>query len=255
MSLTDSHGSDHTVQGAELRLSGVRKTYHAGGVAIAAMDSIDLCVSRGSMTAVTGASGSGKSTLLHLVGAIDTADAGSIIVNGQEITTLRRGGLARYRRSVGFVFQRYHLLPTLTALGNVMAPLMAYRTSFQKAARARELLAAVGLADRARSLPSQLSGGQQQRIAIARALVARPALLLADEPTGNLDSIAGGGILDLLAELRAAYGMTMLIATHERHVADRCDHVIELRDGQIVRSYEPAAGPAYRPDSAGVLRS
>jgi len=171
-----------------------------------------------------------------------TPDEGSIRVDGVEVTALSGRELIRYRRRIGFVFQRYHLLPTLTALANVMAPLIPYRTAFKKSARARELLDAVGLADREQSLPGQLSGGQQQRVAIARALVTEPALLLADEPTGNLDSVTGHGILQLLLDLRAAHGMTMLLATHEKHVADRCDQLVEIRDGRIVECRDAQPG-------------
>jgi putative ABC transport system ATP-binding protein len=186
------------------------------------------------MTAITGPSGSGKSTLLHLVGAIEKADSGSIEVDDVELTGLRRSGLSAYRRSIGFVFQRHHLLPTLTALDNAVAPVLPYRVDFDRTARATELLAAVGMAGRDGALPSQLSGGEQQRVAIARALVGRPRLLLADEPTGNLDSKTGGEILDLLIRLRREYGMTMLVATHEQHVAARCDRLVRLRDGRVV---------------------
>ena len=203
------------------------------------------------MTAVTGPSGSGKSTLLHLIGAIEHTDAGTIRVDDIELTQLKRAKLTAYRRGVGFVFQRYHLLPTLTALDNVLAPVLPYRVDFDKTARAREMLAAVGLAERERSLPSQLSGGQQQRVAIARALVALPRLLLADEPTGNLDSKTGVEILDLLARLRKEYGMTVLIATHEQHVAARSDRLIRLRDGRVVDDLdltdgEPAEATLHR---------
>jgi putative ABC transport system ATP-binding protein len=207
-----------------------------------AVDDLTLSVAAGAMIAVTGPSGSGKSTLLHLLGAIERPDAGTITVDKVVVTGLRRGRLAEYRRSIGFVFQRYHLLPALTALDNVVAPVLPYRVDFRKADRARELLAAVGLAGRENALPAQLSGGQQQRVAIARALIGRPRLLLADEPTGNLDSVTGTEILDLLAELRTTYGMTMLVATHEQHVAARSDRVLRLRDGAVVEDLDLAGG-------------
>lgn len=228
--------------GATVSVAGLAKRFRTGGAEIVAVDHVDLAVTAGSITAVTGPSGSGKSTLLHLLGAIESADGGTITVDGVEPTALGRAKLTAYRRRVGFVFQRYHLLPALTALDNVMAPVLPYRVGFDKAARARELLAAVGLDGRERSLPSQLSGGQQQRVAMARALVGRPKLLLADEPTGNLDSRTGAEILDLLVELQQSYGMTVLVATHEQHVAARCDRMVRLRDGQVVEDLDLTTG-------------
>jgi putative ABC transport system ATP-binding protein len=139
-----------------------------------------------------------------------------------------------YRRRIGFVFQRFHLLPALTVLDNVAAPLLPYRTSFAKFDKARDLLAAVGLAGRERSIPSRLSGGQQQRVAIARALINDPGLLLADEPTGNLDSATGAEIMDLLVDLRERRGMTIVVATHDPVIASRCDRIIRLRDGRVI---------------------
>ncbi|GIJ67140.1 ABC transporter ATP-binding protein [Virgisporangium ochraceum] len=200
---------------------------------IVAVDGISLDVAAGGTVALTGPSGSGKSTLLHLVGAIERADSGSITVDDVEVTALRRGRLAAYRQRIGFVFQRYHLLPPLTALDNVVAPTLPYRVTYDRAARARELLDAVGLAGREKAVPSELSGGQQQRVAIARALMGEPALLLADEPTGNLDSKTGQQILDLLLTLREQRGMTILLATHEQHVAARCDRLVRLSDGAV----------------------
>lgn len=190
------------------------------------------------MVAITGASGSGKSTLLHLIGAIDRPDGGTISVDGTDVTKIRRLRFAEYRRSIGFVFQRYQLLPALTALDNVIAPMLPIRVDFRKAERARKLLAAVGLEGREGALPAQLSGGQQQRVAIARALIGRPRLMLADEPTGNLDSTTGAEILELLGRLQVAYGMTMLIATHDQDVAVRADRVVRLRDGSVIEDID-----------------
>jgi putative ABC transport system ATP-binding protein len=153
------------------------------------------------------------------------------------VTTLRGGGLAAYRRTVGFVFQRYNLLPALTALDNVIAPVLPYRTGWDKTARGRELMAAVGLAGRERSLPGRMSGGEQQRVAIARALVNGPARLLADEPTGNLDSHSAEAIIGLLTqmrELRRDDPMTVIIATHDPQIAARCDRMIRLKDGAVI---------------------
>ena len=228
--------------GSGVQVDGLVKTFRSGDEQRRAVDGVSLDVAAGSVLAVTGRSGSGKSTLLHLVGAIERADAGTITVDGQEITKLRRAGLAAYRRGVGFVFQRYHLLPALTVLDNVTAPVLPYRNRVDPAVRAHELLDAVGLAGRERALPAQLSGGQQQRVAIARALMGAPGLLLADEPTGNLDSTTGGQILDLLLRLRDEHGMTILIATHERHVAARCDRFVRLTDGKIAEDLDLTGG-------------
>jgi len=193
--------------------------------------SIDIAV--GEAVAVTGRSGWGKSTLLHIAGAMDVVDTGTVSVDGRDLGGLGGSERAVYRRTIGFVFQRFHLLPALTALDNVTAPVLPFRTSFDKRARARELLAAVGLEGREHDLPSHLSGGQQQRVAIARALIGEPHLLLADEPTGNLDSAIGSEVLDLLFTLHQERGLTMLIATHDPAVAARCQRVVRLCDGRI----------------------
>ncbi|WP_343238257.1 ABC transporter ATP-binding protein [Streptomyces sp. SID13031] len=219
--------------GSVVEVSDLVKAFGPASNRLVAVDGVSVRIEPGSAVALTGPSGSGKSTLLHLIGAIEHADSGSVLVDGSEVTTLNRRGLAAYRRSVGFVFQRYHLLPALTAEDNVAAPLLPFRVDFDKRARARELLEVVGIGDRCTALPSQLSGGQQQRVAIARALVGGPRLLLADEPTGNLDSARTEEIIDLLLKLRDERGMTVVIATHERDVAARCDRVVHLQDGQI----------------------
>jgi putative ABC transport system ATP-binding protein len=213
----------------------VCKTYRSGdGAAVRALDDVSLDVVAGQVVAVIGRSGSGKSTLLHVAGAMDVVDSGTVSVNGRDIGRLGSAERAVYRRSIGFVFQRFHLLPALTALDNVAAPVLPFKTPFDKRARARELLAAVGLEGREHDLPSHLSGGQQQRVAIARALVAEPLLLLADEPTGNLDSAVGAEVLDLLFSLHEERGLTLIVATHDTTVATRCARVIQLRDGRIV---------------------
>ena len=217
-----------------VRMTGVRKSFPLpDGGRIPAVDDVSLELPTGVAVALTGPSGSGKSTLLHLLGAIERPDSGTIEVGGQDIGALSRRSLAAYRRTVGFVFQRFHLLPTLTALDNVIAPVLPFRTDFDKRQRARELLDVVGLGDRASALPSRLSGGQQQRVAIARALVNSPRLLLADEPTGNLDSRTGTAIVDLLLDLRGQRGTTVVIATHDPAIAARCDLSLHLRDGRL----------------------
>ncbi|WP_433045867.1 ABC transporter ATP-binding protein [Dactylosporangium sp. CS-033363] len=222
--------------GAGVVLRDVVKTFLLGnGERLAAVDGVSLTLEPGGLTALTGPSGSGKSTLLHLIGAIERADSGSIAVDGQELTAASRSRLAEYRRGVGFVFQRFHLLPALTALDNVLVPVLPYRNlGFDRAERARELLAAVGLAGREGALPSRLSGGQQQRVAIARALITRPRLLLADEPTGNLDSHTGGAILELLLGLRERHHITIVLSTHDAAIADRCERVVDMLDGRLV---------------------
>ena len=218
-----------------LELRGVCKRYGTGqdGQVTAAHD-VTITVEAGSFVALTGASGSGKSTMLHMIGAIERPDSGVIISNGIEVTALRGAAQADYRRSIGFVFQRYNLLPGLTVLDNVIAPVLPYRTRWDKRERARQLLAAVGLAGRERSLPARMSGGEQQRIAIARALINTPRLLLADEPTGNLDSRNATEILDLLARLRTEHDMTILLASHDPQIAARAERLIRLRDGAVV---------------------
>jgi putative ABC transport system ATP-binding protein len=218
-----------------LELRGVGKRYGTGaGGQVTAADNVTFTIEAGAFVALTGASGSGKSTLLHLIGAIERPDSGVIISNGTEVTALRGAAQADYRRTVGFVFQRYNLLPGLTALDNIIAPVLPYRTRWDKHDRARQLLAAVGLAGRERSLPARMSGGEQQRIAIARALINTPALLLADEPTGNLDSANATEILDLLARLRAERHMTILLASHDPQIAARSERLIRLRDGAVI---------------------
>jgi putative ABC transport system ATP-binding protein len=220
--------------GAAVRLTDVTKTFPLGpGQRLTAVDHFSLTVEPAGVLAITGPSGSGKSTLLHLVGAIERPDHGLIEIDGRALGDLSRAQLADYRRRTGFVFQRYNLLPALTALDNVLAPVLPYRTSFDKIRRAGELLGRVGLVGRGPALPSQLSGGEQQRVAIARALINSPRLLLADEPKGNLDSVSGARILELLLRLRDEHGMTVIIATHDPQIAASAGRIVRLRDGQI----------------------
>jgi putative ABC transport system ATP-binding protein len=209
--------------------------------AITALDRVTLEIEAGAAVALSGPSGSGKSTLLHVIAALERPDAGTVTVGGVALSGLSRRALAAHRRGVGFVFQRFNLLPALTVIDNVTAPVLPYRVPFDKQERARELLAAVGLEDRVTSLPSRLSGGQQQRVAIARALINRPPIVLADEPTGNLDSATGAEIVDLLLGLRAEYGMTIVLATHDSAVAARCDRVVRLLDGRVTDDVDVSA--------------
>jgi ABC-type lipoprotein export system ATPase subunit len=196
---------------------------------------VNLEIGRGDFVALRGASGTGKSTLLHLLGGLDTPNAGEITFDGQNISRFSDRQLTDFRnRRVGFVFQAYHLLPELTALENVCLPARMARIATATAAqRAGTLLARVGLGDRLDHQPSELSGGEQQRVAIARALINEPELLLADEPTGNLDSHTGAEIIELLKSLRDEKQMTLIIATHDAKVATTAPRVIELADGQI----------------------
>jgi putative ABC transport system ATP-binding protein len=224
-----------TASNGALELRGVCKRYGTGtGGQVTAAADVTFTIEAGAFVALTGASGSGKSTLLHLIGAIERPDSGTIISNGTDVTALRGAAQADYRRTVGFVFQRYNLLAGLTVLDNVIAPVLPYRTGWDKRQRARDLLAAVGLAGRERSLPARMSGGEQQRIAIARALINTPPLLLADEPTGNLDSGNSAEILDLLARLRTEHHMTIMLASHDPQIAARAERLIRLRDGAVV---------------------
>lgn len=220
--------------GYAMHARGLRRTYFTGGgVPIIALDGVDLDLDPGSITAVTGPSGSGKSTLLHVLGGMDRADEGTITADGAAITAMSRSRLVAYRRTVGFVFQHFALLSALTALDNVMLPVLPYHTPYDRRDRATGLLSEVGLTGREDALPFQLSGGQRQRVAIARALINSPRLLLADEPTGNLDSGTGIAILDLLLALRHEYKLTIVIGTHDMGLAARCDRDIALRDGRI----------------------
>ncbi len=249
-----THGSQ-VRHGAPIRVDDLVKTFGSHhGDGIAAVDHVDLDISAGSAVALTGPSGSGKSTLLHLIGAIEAADSGTITVGETEVTSLAAGKLAAYRRTVGFVFQRYHLLPALTALDNVLAPVLPLKVDFDKHARARDLLAMVGLSGREDDLPSRMSGGQQQRVAIARALINDPALILADEPTGNLDTKTGTEIVDLLLELRRERGTTLLLATHDLTLASRCDTVVRLRDGQVSDVQDLTGGFTSAETLAGINR-
>jgi len=217
----------------------------SGGRPLTILDRVTLDVERGAAVAVVGPSGSGKSTLLGLIAGLDSPTEGTITVGGVDITGLGESALARFRReTIGYVFQSYHLIPTLTAAENVAVPL-ELAGARRVAVRARALLEQVGLVDRAHHYPVQLSGGEQQRVALARAVALDPPLLLADEPTGNLDSATGGGIIELLFTLNRERGSTLLLVTHDAALAERADRVVSLRDGRVVgdRRREPALTP------------
>ncbi|MCX6895834.1 MAG: ABC transporter ATP-binding protein [Verrucomicrobia bacterium] len=214
---------------------GLGRTYRMGRRSLEVLRGVDLSVNRGEFLALRGASGAGKSTLLHLLGGLDQPDTGDISFAGKNLAALGGGELARLRNGkVGFIFQAYHLLPELSALENVCLPARIARVSPGDAAkRGRELLTRVGLGERMEHRPYELSGGEQQRVAIARAMINSPELILADEPTGNLDSHTGGEIIDLLCALRDERQTTLVIATHDAKLAARAPKVVQLGDGQI----------------------
>ena len=215
------------------------KTYTLGGSLIRALDGVTFQIEEGEKTAITGPSGSGKSTLMHIIGCLDQPDSGRYVLAGEDVSRLSSNRLAEIRnRRIGFVFQTFNLLARCSALENVELPLlyMGKRTAREQAEGA---LSTVGLADRMGHEPSQLSGGQRQRVAIARAIVTDPAILLADEPTGNLDSKTGEEILDLFDQLNEQ-GRTVLIVTHEYDVARRCPRQLRLKDGKILDNHSPA---------------
>jgi len=225
-----------------VQIEGLTRSYQLGEERVLALQAVDLTIERGEHVALVGPSGSGKSTLLQLLGCLDSPTSGSYRLDGQEVGRLSDAALAEVRnRRIGFVFQQFHLLPRATAIRNVELPLVyAGRPAGERRERAEAALRSVGLADQRRRLPDQLSGGQRQRVAIARALVTDPALLLADEPTGNLDSRTGAGILDLFDTLRSPE-RTLVLVTHDAALARRALRVVALRDGRIAHD-GPAAG-------------
>lgn len=212
------------------------KRYQMGDVTVTALNDVNFAVERGEFVAIMGPSGSGKSTLLHLLGGLDTPTSGEVVLAGQALSQLSDDQITRFRRQkIGFIFQFYNLLPTLTAAENVVLPLLIDgRTASEYKARLQVLLSLVSLEDRASHLPDQLSGGQQQRVAIARAFINDPEIVLADEPTGNLDSRSGKSILDLLRKACRELEATIVIVTHDPRAASYADRVVFLKDGQIV---------------------
>jgi putative ABC transport system ATP-binding protein len=224
-----------------IALEGITKVYRLGKVEVHALQGIDLHVDQGEFVAVMGASGSGKSTLMNIIGCLDVPTSGRYLLDGTDVARLNDDELARIRnRKIGFVFQSFNLIPRTTALHNVEMPLV-YAGEGGRTLRARDALSAVGLADRAHHQPTELSGGQQQRAAIARALVTNPAILLADEPTGNLDSGSSLEIMRLLSRLNAEQRRTIVLITHEQDIARFARRIVELRDGRIVRDERSAA--------------
>ena len=225
-----------------LEMAGIFKIYGSGAAEVRALDGVDLAIRAGEFVAVMGPSGSGKSTCMNILGCLDVPTAGSYRFHGVDVSALHRDELALLRRHyMGFVFQSFNLLPRVHALGNVELPLV-YQGVRPAARRARALAAleAVHLGDRAGAVPSQLSGGQQQRVAIARALVTEPSLLLADEPTGNLDTATAGDIMSLLESLRRERRITIVMVTHEPDIAAHAERVLQFVDGRLVRDGPPA---------------
>ena len=217
-----------------LKAENLCKTYGSGNAAVKALDDVSLEIRKGEFTAIIGQSGSGKSTLLHMLGAMDMPDSGTLTVDGQNVFSLNDDNLAAYRRQkVGFVFQFFNLLPVMTAKENILIPLSLDGRKADEEYLA-ELAETMGISDRLNHYPHQLSGGQQQRVAIARAMIAKPSVILADEPTGNLDSTSGKEILSLLKSTIKKYGQTLILITHDSSVAKEADRIITIADGKII---------------------
>ena len=234
------------MSGADVEVRHVRKRFEDGR--IRALEDVTLSIAAGELVALTGPSGGGKSTLLNLIGALDRPDAGEIVVGGLDVTHLRHP--ARYRAEmVGFVFQFHNLITTLNALENVQIPMLGMRARAAREQRAHDLLEEVGLGDRIRSYPPTLSGGERQRVAIARALANEPRLLLADEPTGALDSETGAQIMDVLRRVRDEHGTTILLVTNDHDVAAQADRVLQIRDGLLIDRPERPVRPALQRQS------
>ena len=231
----------HDAQRPVILIRDLHKSYYIGEIEVPALRGVDLEVYPGEVIAIMGPSGSGKSTLMNMLGCLDSPTTGEYRLEGQLVSELVDDELALVRNEkIGFVFQKYNLLPRATAIENVELPLRYSRDQSHMHERSREALERVGLADRMLHKPNELSGGQQQRVAIARAIVNEPAIILADEPTGNLDSKSGQEIMDLLIELNKRIGTTVVIVTHDSHIAAQAQRVVHLRDGVIVDYMEEA---------------
>ena len=217
-----------------LRCEGIKKVYGTGNNRVAALQKVDLSVKKGEFVAIVGASGSGKSTLLHILGSVDKPTEGKVIIEGTDISTLNQTGAAIFRRrKVGLVYQFYNLIPTLTIRKNILMPLLLDKKKPNQE-YFEQVVSSLGIADKLESLPNQLSGGQQQRAAIARSLIYRPALLLADEPTGNLDQKNSREIIDMLKLSNRNLKQTILLITHDEKVALEADRIVTIEDGQII---------------------
>ena len=219
---------------AILQVEGLTKTYGKGNTTVTALGGVDFAVEKGEFVAIIGASGSGKSTLMHLIGGVDHPTSGKVTVDGKEIYKLNESELAIFRRrNIGLIYQFYNLIPTLTAEENIMLPRLLDNRNPDEG-KLKHILETIGLSDRANHLPSELSGGQQQRVSIGRALINDPALILADEPTGNLDSKSSREIIDLLKLANKRYNQTLIIITHDENIALQADRIITIRDGHIL---------------------
>jgi putative ABC transport system ATP-binding protein len=221
---------------AVIRVENLEKTYQLGKVLIPALRGLSFAVDKGEFTVVMGPSGSGKTTLLNLIGAIDRSTSGRIFIDDKDITTLGEGELTKLRRhKIGFIFQFYNLIPSLTAVENVELPMLIAGVPRREASkRALDLLEAVGLKERAEHLPDELSGGEQQRVTIARALVNKPSVILADEPTGDLDTKTGVEVVQVLYSTAKEQNATVIVVTHDPIIAEKADRLIHMRDGQII---------------------
>lgn len=225
-----------------IKLEDIWKVYQLGEVDLTVLKGINLAISQGSFVAIMGPSGSGKSTLMYMIGSLDTPSKGKIFLDGRDVSKLSENDLAQIRgRKIGFVFQQFNLLPNLTALENVTLPMVFQgRPEKERVQRAKELLKSLGLEDRASHRPAELSGGERQRVAIARALANDPEIIVADEPTGNLDSSTGKIIMDILVDLHKKEKKTIIVVTHDPNIAGYTDNTINIKDGQIIRNHVQA---------------
>ena len=229
-----------------IELKGLSRGVSMGGRELTILHPIDLHIGRGELVAIMGPSGSGKSTLLGLMAGLDRPTAGEVLIDGQSLGAMNEDALARFRgQAIGFVFQSFQLIPSLTAQENVQVPL-EIRNAGNAVERARHLLERVGLGARGHHYPAQLSGGEQQRVAIARAFACQPPVLLADEPTGNLDSVTGAEVIALLKEMHRDHGATLVLVTHDPEIAAVAERVVQLRDGRVVEDGPPDAAPGRR---------